>query len=776
MIDNPFINVLLKDCEQTNDIIMPVAKYALVLTNFSINSFRTLCYDQKICKSELMNISIVQLPKMLMSSINHENQLNRIVKLEKTILQQINKQQLFDFDNYEYVVLLWDIEHDNIKQYLKTNFTSQLTDLINAFKIDLALHKQLNIRNTNNYINIIRNLDIDNEQKCQQINSTHLTCFIELITYAQKCNNIYLLYFLTNVGFCVFSRLDFLKSIGHILTHELYQFMPIFVVTLAIFMHNCKKNKQNNFIKSEVATKLPSFPYIQQNIKLSPYAHANIGIDSNTNLMSTFDPKQDNQKILFSFGYPINDNCEYKLVNMCEFKKQLNVFMNKYENRNIKTINAIEQFDWKKHNLYFVGDCVSASSSDNTHLLNGSKNGQTEMELYELFNDLYNDAQTELYCETTDLIEFAKNINNLTLKLQFKNNCMISVNKCLNIRINKSHFDAIIQFLNDCNYCSISQMTNCKLANIQNNQNNQNNHNNHYNQYICQTEKQYNDAIVKHFCNDIVNNKIVLNIEDNTLTIVDEQSTQTIINVNISKEILLLIDNFINKISQSYLLLAIDNSKYHKFSNKSTLFSLLHLIDTTNCSFDVDVADINIENKDTNEDTNKEIKIIPNLFVNIDSIKLRTFRIKWTMGNVQNEIIQNAIASCDAGYFDGKKCYYDANFICSQMSKTIRFNEAISPYQHNKLVSLINKYRSRGYTIILSDHEYEYVFLNSKHILCDNYQRIYNDDNTYLTNSQILSFYDKYCDYVSSTYVIDSIRKKNRNTMQIVETLFNIVV
>lgn len=767
MIDNPFINVLLKDCEQTNgflsetDALRPfLIKYALVLTNFNMNSFRTLCYDQKICESELMNISIVQLSKSFMSSINREHQLNRIIKLDKTILQKIGD-NLFEYDNCEYVVLLWDIECDNIKQYLKTDFTSQLEDLTNAFKIDLALCKQLNFNNSNNYLNIIRNLDIINEQKYQQQTSAHFAYFIEMIAHAQKCNNLHMLYFLTNTGLCIFSRLSFLKSIGHILIHELYQFMPVFIITLAIFMHNCKQNKQNNFIKSEIATKLPSFPFTQQNIKLSPYAHANIGINSNIKY----------EKILFSFGYPIEDNCEYRLVNMCEFKKQLNVFINKYENRNTKTINVIDQFDWKKHNLYFVGDCVSVSSSNNKHLLNESKNDKTEMELYELFHDLYDDSQVDLCCETTDLVEFVKNVNNLTLKLQFKNNCMTSVNKVLNIQISKSYYDTIMQFLNDNGYYSIGQSTNCKLDNVENNHYNHYNHYDHHNHfnhhYTCQTEKQYNNAIIKQFCNDIIDNKIILNIEDSIMAIIDKQSKQTITNISISKEILPLVDNFINKILQYHMLLTIDNSKCQDNQSQLALVSLLHLIDTTNYTFDIDVA---------NADITTEIKIIPNLFVNIDSIKLRTFRIKWITDNIQNEIVQNTVVSCNMGYFDGKNCFYDANFVCSQMSKTIRFNEAISPYLNNKLISLIDKFRSRGYTIILSDHEYKYIFLNCRQMLRDNYQRIYDDDNTYLTNLQISAFYDKYCDNASTTYIIDSIRKKNKNTMQIVETLFNIVV
>lgn len=743
MIDNPFINVLLKDCKQINSIDM-LTKYALVLTNFNIDSFRTLCDDQKICESELQKISIVQLPKLFMSSINREHQLGRIVKLDKTTLQHIDNKKLFEFDNFEHVVLLWDIKCDNIKQYLKTNFTSQLADLANAFKIDLALHKQLNICNsTNNYLNIIRNLNINDEQKYQQNDSTQLTNFIEMIAYAQKCNNVEMLYFLINIGFCMFSRLDFLKSIVHILTHELYQFMPIFIITLAIFMHNCKQNKQPNFVKLEFATKLPSFPFTRQNIKLSPYAHANLN------------SKQNCQKILFSFGYPIDDNCEYKLVNVCEFKKQLNVFANKYENRNTKTINVVDQFDWKKCNMFFVGDCVSISSSNNKHLLNTLKSDQTEMELYELINDLYNDSQVDLYCETSDLIEFAKNVNNLTLKLQFKNNCMISVYKCLNVKMNKSHCDTLIQCLNGHSHYSIGQSTNTEF----------NRH--HVHKYTCQTEKQNSNAIIKQFCNDIVNNKIALNIKDGTLAIVNEESNQTI--VPIPKEILPFINNFINKISQSHLLLTIDNLKCQDNKSHLTLVSLLHLIDTTNYTFDIDVTNA--------ADIDTEIKIIPNLSINIDSLKLRTFRIKWITDNIQNEIMQNTIVSCDMGYFDGKNCHYDANFICSQMSKTICFNKSISPYLNCKLPLLIDKYRSRGYTIVLSDCEYEFIFLNSRHILCDNYQRIYDDDNTYLTTSQILSFYDKYCDYVPTTYIIDSIiRKQNKNTMQIVETLFNIIV
>lgn len=414
----------------------------------------------------------------------------------------------------------------------------------------------------------------------------------------------------------------------------------------------------------EEASQFPSFPFTHDNPYMSPYFTMLVD-RSLLNLSGNFN------------GPSVINGLRYGVVDLIEFRRRLNIFVS----GNSK-MDLFKGANW--NNMVITGSCMSAILPVNNPLFTLftqtkiNKNGDITMkdgELLRFYQEYYAHADIDIACNHTNIIDFIKHAEHIKSVIH-KN---LNEN---NIVCNESDIDIKPVKTLTLTLNSKILMELCKSGKIP------------YTYNIIKENKNTNN-IKYYFYEMYLNKKLQVNIENkkNLGELINHENYFKIICPATIEDMTILLDDYSDQQSDK----KIDSCETKECDTEIRTHMYIYANRYRN------------SDESQNEDnTNYFIKCSETFKYTISS---RYLKNKIELFRIQHVDFFGSISRfhlpCVRSYYDGSNCYILLSALIAYLTFTnIHFNYFIGSRDP---ISIINKFRMRGYTTILTEAELKHA-------------------------------------------------------------------
>lgn len=501
-IINPFyvsLDINSLDEITRSDIYNYYDKVYIMYSSKKNNKNNNYIYNKTLTKEEYNRISsdfsLISCPKRILNNIEHYN--NSIL-LSKDELEDIFKKNIFN--NSEILIPLYELNDDNIRKYISkyeedikledlkdelsllkhfsANKNRFVKDKILAYISNLDESKYWNNK-YNCYLNKTKefvtryfkydnldndegeNYNIDDIRYFKYVKDTskyYPTRLDKLKISKEDVNNIFNILesegelystfnmFLVSKDYChyVINNDMILDKMSNIIE----KYKPIYkylfgYAWLSLYqeemINNTNINNKNRYVFDiNTASKLPYFPFSNEDIHQSPYIATTISKSSlytKKNIMSL----------------PVIKNYNgYGIVDLEEFRRRINIFMVGDEN-----INILDGLDWTKFGISgsIMSACLMKRSPLLDNLINDDLSENDNLNNY--YDKYYNNSDIDLMCKSDSVFDFMDNVRKLIdiLERNSNENVIIDSIKTSAIIVSRKfiemNLDKIHKFINE---------------------------------------------------------------------------------------------------------------------------------------------------------------------------------------------------------------------------------------------------------------------------------------------------------------------------------------